>query len=266
MLEYNPFDCLPTAEELPDSDDTPVDNELQDLIPSLLKAVLALLWEKRWDWFFGVDMAIYYHAKEPAIVPDGFLSVGVQRFIDEDLRLSYVLWEEQVVPMLVLEVVSQKRRGEYSSKKKIYRDMGVLYYVVYNPLRRRKASLEVYKLVDGEYQLQFGNPVWLSEIGLGIGTDRGSYQGITREWLYWYDEQGQRILTPEEQIAQERQRTTEAEKLAQQERQRATEAQQLAQQERQRTTEAQQLAQQERQRAKLLEERLRSLGVDPDSL
>ncbi|EDX76963.1 hypothetical protein MC7420_1966, partial [Coleofasciculus chthonoplastes PCC 7420] len=76
MLEYNPSDCLPCAEELPDSDDTPVDNELQDLIPSLLKAVLALLWEKRWDWFFGVDMAIYYHAKEPAIVPDGFLSVG----------------------------------------------------------------------------------------------------------------------------------------------------------------------------------------------
>jgi Uma2 family endonuclease len=62
MLEYKPSDCLPCAEELPDSDDTPVDNELQDLIPSLLKAVLALLWEKRWDWFFGVDMAIYYHA------------------------------------------------------------------------------------------------------------------------------------------------------------------------------------------------------------
>ena len=223
MLEYNPLDCLPSAEELPDSDDTPVDNELQDLIPSLLKAVLALLWGNRWDWFFGVDMGIYYHAKESAIVPDGFLSVGVQRFIDEDLRLSYVVWEEQVVPMLVLEVVSHKRRGEYSSKKKIYRDMGVLYYVVYNPLRRRKAPLEVYKLVDGEYQLQFGNPVWLSEIGLGIGRERGIYQGMTREWLYWYDEQGKRILTPEEQIAHERQ-----------------------------------IAQQERQRAKLLEERLRS--------
>ncbi|WP_044211440.1 Uma2 family endonuclease, partial [Coleofasciculus chthonoplastes] len=174
MLEYNPLDCLPSAEDLPDSDDTPVDNELQDLIPSLLKAVLALLWENRWDWFFGVDMGIYYHPEKPAIVPDGFLSLGVQRFIDEDLRLSYVLWEEQVVPMLVLEVVSNKRRGEYSSKKTIYRDMGVLYYVVYNPLRRRKAPLEVYKLVDGEYQLQFGNPVWLSEIGLGIGAERGS--------------------------------------------------------------------------------------------
>jgi len=51
-----------------------------------------------------------------------------------------------------------------------------------------------------------------------------------------------------------------------QEKQRTREAEELAQRERQRATEAEQLAQQERQRAKLLEERLRSLGVDPDSL
>ena len=29
MVQYNPLQYLPTAEELPDSDDTPVDNELQ---------------------------------------------------------------------------------------------------------------------------------------------------------------------------------------------------------------------------------------------
>lgn len=37
ILYYNPKADLPSAEDLPDSDDTPVDNELQDLIPSLLK-------------------------------------------------------------------------------------------------------------------------------------------------------------------------------------------------------------------------------------
>ena len=35
LLRYNPLSCLPSAEDLPDSDDTPVDNELQDLIPHL---------------------------------------------------------------------------------------------------------------------------------------------------------------------------------------------------------------------------------------
>ncbi|MEH2394025.1 MAG: hypothetical protein V7K21_20960 [Nostoc sp.] len=59
MLNYNPLHCLPSAKDLPDSDYTPVDNELQDLIPSLLKAILAWLWTSRMDWFFGVDMGIY---------------------------------------------------------------------------------------------------------------------------------------------------------------------------------------------------------------
>ncbi len=43
MIQYNPLQHLRTAEELPDSDDTPVDNELQILIPNLLRAILALL-------------------------------------------------------------------------------------------------------------------------------------------------------------------------------------------------------------------------------
>jgi Uma2 family endonuclease len=224
MLKYNPLHCLPSAEDLPDSDDTPVDNELQDLIPGLLKAILAWVWASRMDWFFGVDMGVYYDPDQPAIVPDGFLSLGVERIFDEDLRLSYLLWEENVVPILVLEVVSHKRRGEYSSKKKLYAELEVLYYVVYNPRRRKKLPLEVYRLVNGEYVLLRGNPVWLPEVGLGMGSERGTYQGITREWLYWYDEQGVRFLTPEE-------RATAAE-----------------------------------QRVQMLEQQLRSLGVNPDSL
>lgn len=213
MLKYNPLHCLPSAEDLPDSDDTPVDNQLQHLIPGLLEAILAIVWANRQDWYFGVDMGVYYDPNQPAIVPDGFLSLGVERFIDEDLRLSYVLWEENVVPIMVLEVVSHKRRGEYSTKKQMYAELEVLYYVVYNPRRRKKPPLEVYRLVNGEYVLLSGNPVWLPEINLGIGRERGTYQGITREWLYWYDQQGQRLLTPEERILQAEQR---AQRLAEQ--------------------------------------------------
>ncbi len=217
LLNYNPRHCLPSAEDLPDSDDTPVDNELQDLIPHVLKDILALIWEERMDWYFGVDMGIYYDPYQPAIVPDGFLSVGVPRIIDSDLRLSYVLWEEQKVPTLVLEVVSHKRRKEYTQKKDFYAQMGVLYYVIYNPLRKRKPRLEVYKLNNGEYQLLQGEPVWLAELNLGIGREIGVYQGVEREWLYWYDRGGKRYLTSQE-------------------------------------------------KAKKLEERLRSLGVDPNEL
>ncbi len=65
MLNYDPLACLPSSEELPDSDDTPVDNELQDLIPGLLKALLAMAWPERMDWFFGIDMGIYYDPDLP---------------------------------------------------------------------------------------------------------------------------------------------------------------------------------------------------------
>ncbi|MEH2253419.1 Uma2 family endonuclease [Nostoc sp.] len=228
MLSYDPLACLPSSEKLPDSDDTPVDNKLQDLIPGLLKALLAIPWAERMDWFFGVDMGIYYDPDLPAIVPDGFLSLGVERFYDEDLRPSYVLWEEKKLPILMLDVVSKRYRGEDSTKKAEYAKLGILYYVVYNPFRRCKPRLEVYKLVNNVYELDDGNPVWLPEIGLGIGIERGTYLGIPRKWMYWYNQQGKRFLTPEEK-----------EKVAEQKAQKA------------------------QQETQLLRERLRSLGVDP---
>lgn len=118
MLQYKPGDCLPSSAELPDSDDTQVDNELQNLIPNLLEAVLAFIWNERSDWFFGVDMGIYFAPSQPPLVPDGFLSLGVERFIGEDGRLSYVLWEEDnIVPIFTLEVVSKTYGGEYEQKK-----------------------------------------------------------------------------------------------------------------------------------------------------
>ncbi len=243
LLEYNSRQCLPSAEDLPDSDETPVDNELQDLIPGLLKAILALIWSERMDWFFGVDMGIYYDPDQPAIVPDGFLAIGVPRIIDSDLRLSYVLWEERKVPIMVLEVVSQTRRREYTQKKQDYAQLGILYYVIYNPLRKRKPRLEVYKLEGGEYKLLEGEPVWLSEINLGIGKSEGIYQGITREWLYWYDEKGERYLTPEEII------------VATQQQLQGTENRAIL---------AEEQLQQERQRAQRLEQLLREKGINID--
>ena len=246
MLKYNLPRNWPSADELPDSDETPVDNELQELIPGLLKAILLILWSERMDWFFGIDMGVYHHPDEPAIVPDAFLSLGVERFYDEELRPSYVLWEENVMPLFVLEVVSPTYRKEYTAKLDIYQGLGVLYYVIYSSRRRRKPQLEVHKLVNGKYELQqSGHPVWMPEIGLGIGCERGNYSGVTREWLYWYDADGTRYLTPQEQIKQSAQRL---------------------QQESQRLQQESQRAQQESQRAEQLAQRLRELGVDPDNL
>ncbi len=60
---------LPSTEELPCSDDTPVDNEDQNLLPNLLLFALTQLWAERLNWFFGVDMAVYHTTNEIAINP-----------------------------------------------------------------------------------------------------------------------------------------------------------------------------------------------------
>lgn len=60
MLSVELKQNLPTSEELPGSDDTPVDNEDQNFLPNFLLFLLETLWKQRTDWFFEVDMAIYH--------------------------------------------------------------------------------------------------------------------------------------------------------------------------------------------------------------
>jgi Uma2 family endonuclease len=247
MLEFD-LQNLPSTQELPCSDDTPVDNEDQNLLPNILLFLLKTIWAERMDWYFGVDMAVYHTTGEDPtipVVPDAFLSIGVERRKGGKSRLSYATWEEAgVVPILVLEMVSQTIRGEYDVKMSLYAKLGVLYYVIYNPelwgQRRKKEheAFEVYKLIAGEYQLQQGEPYWMSEVGLGIGRCQMISDNELQEQLAWFDEAGDRYLTSEERAYLEQQR-------ADLERQRA---------------------ESERQRREQLEAFLRSQGFDPDHL
>ncbi|NEQ35548.1 MAG: Uma2 family endonuclease [Okeania sp. SIO3I5] len=245
MVNYNELLNLPSSDELPDSDDKPVDHEIQILIPNLLWLILNQLWGDRSDWFFGINMGIFHttgSSPRVAIVPDAFLSLGVPKLKDDKLRSSYILWEENyIVPIFVLEIVSKTYGDEYDQKMTDYARLGVLYYVIYNPdyfKRDQHERFEVYRLLNGAYQRLQGNPVWMPEIGLGIGTEVRNYYRYQRELLYWYDSEGNRFMTPEERELQERQRF-------QQERQRA---------------------EQQERRAEQLEQMLRSLGIDPEQL
>jgi Uma2 family endonuclease len=208
MLEEEALLSLPTEEDLPDSDEKPVDNELQLLAPMLLRGILAYIWDDRLDWFFGVNLGIYAVVNEPAIGPDAFLSLGVDRVRpNSKLRLSYLVYREGVMPQWVLEVVSKQPGSEYDQKFRQYAEMGVLYYAIYNPSHYRRDKhepFEVYRLMDGQYVRQMGNPVWMPEIGLGIGHEIGIHERHRRDWLYWYDEQGDRYPVPENVLKEEK--------------------------------------------------------------
>jgi Uma2 family endonuclease len=207
MVKSDPRFSLPSSAELPCSDDTPVDNEDQNFIPNLLLFLLEYIWANRKDWFFGVDMGVYHTTGVSPlvpIVPDGFLSLGVERRKADKSRKSYVVWEEDnIAPILALEIVSLTPGGEYDKKLDTYAKLGVLYYIIYNPeywQRDRHQPFEVYRLVNGGYQLQIGEPFWMPEVALGIG--RGQYISgdVQRQVLYWYNQQGKRYQTPEEQL------------------------------------------------------------------
>jgi Uma2 family endonuclease len=204
---------LPTADDLPCSDDKPVDSILQELLPGLLKAILIELWKERTDWLFGIDLGFYYDPDRPAVSPDGMLCLGVSDYPDENMRPSYVLWQEKVLPLFTLEVISKTSGGERTKKMDIYESMGILYYLIYAPLLKRKSKFQLYKLIDGKYVLQSHGkqPYWMPEVGLGIGAESLMYLSKEREWLFWYDEDGLRYPTPYERTAAEKQRAESAE-------------------------------------------------------
>jgi Uma2 family endonuclease len=226
-LEIQKFpNGLPVDDEFPCSDGKPVDSELQELVPGLLKSILMRIWRDKLDYLFAIDMGFYYGGG--CVSADGLLCLGVEQPKHDLKRSSYILSQEKVVPVLVLEVVSKTYGGEYDEKKVTYQKIGILYYVIYSPLLDDAERLEVYKLIGGEYVLQVGlgdeRRVWMPEVGLAIGREKRVYDRADREWLYWYDEAGCRYSTP-----------MEAEQA-------------------------------EATRSRLLADRLRELGVDPELL
>ncbi len=110
----------------------------------------------------------------------------------------------------------------------IYANLGVLYYVIYNPefwQRDLHQPFEVYRLVDGVYQLQIGEPYWMPEVGLGIGRCQTVFGKMQQEQLGWFNHLGIRYPTIDELADNERQRADAAQVQLDNERQRADAAQ-----------------------------------------
>jgi len=169
--------------------------------------------------------------------------------------LSYLRWaENNIMPILSLEVVSETYNSEYEEKLADYQKLGILYYAIYNPLTGRKGRfknrqrLEVYRLIDEKYELlpSENNRVWLPEIELALGYENGEHIGWEREWLYWYDGSGNRYLTANERAINAEAIATQERLIAHQERLAKEEAEAIATQERLAKQEAEAIATQER--------------------
>ncbi|WP_017716175.1 Uma2 family endonuclease [Kamptonema formosum] len=244
---------LPDHTQLPESDGTFVKNFQEHpqsiLLTDSLQPILRQV-HPDGQYCIGQDSGIYWRMTDPpekgAEAPDWFYVPNVPPTLNGEFRRSYVLWQELLAPLIVLEFVSgdgteerdrtpitavQNGKGQKCGKFWVYEQViRVPFYGIYEV---KKASVEVYHLVDGFYQVLEANERGhypIPFLGVELGIWQGQYQNLTLPWLRWWDSQGNLLLTGHERTEQERQR-----------------------------------AEQERQRAERLAAQLRALGIEPEA-
>ena len=238
--------------QLPESDGTFVKNfqeHPQSLI--LTDSIGPILQERHPDgqYAIGQDCGIYWRETEPpekgAEAPDWFYVPNVPPNLDGQIRRSYVLWREHIAPLIALEFasgngdeerdstpLSRTEEGVITKPGKFWvyeRVMRIPYYGIYEI---NSGRLEVYRLIDGYYQLlglnQRGHfPITSLDVELGLW--QGNYQNQTMLWLRWWDEEGNLLLIGDERAELERLRGEQQRERAEQERLRADSAEQAQQ-------------------------------------
>jgi len=239
------WETLPTMYDLEseDPEEPGLPDEFHAIQPQLLKETFCPRTYLPEQVFVGTDLNVYYEVRQPQWYkrPDWFAVLGVTRAQEQqDLRLSYVIWQEGVVPFLIVELLSPGTEDEDlgqtvrdadkpPTKWNVYeRILRIPYYLVFS---RYTGELRVFELMGVRYQALAiaQNRFWLPEIELGLGVWQGRYQEVEGRWLRWYDAYGHWLPTIQERAEQ-----------------------------------AELQLEQERSRSQALVERLRSLGIDPD--
>jgi len=189
-------------------DDTPVDNwnseKQQRLLPQTLyqhKDELPF----SWPFLVAANVGIFSDWHKPPIVPDVFLSLGVdvpQNWWRKGERVYFVPRFGKP-PELVIEIVSNTVGQEDSKKMLDYAQLGVLYYVIYDPDEALSPNvLRAYQLQGHGYREL--KHTWFAKLGLGLRLWEGWFEGHHETWLRWCDQKGQVFFTGSEQADEER--------------------------------------------------------------
>lgn len=191
------------------------------------------------SFFAAANVGVFAVAKNNPLVPDVLVSVDVEPPSDvhDKERRSYFVWEYGKVPDVVIEVVSNNVGGELTDRKRGYAKMRVPVYVVWDPEKHvSDEELTVFWLAGNVYR-RAENSV-IESLGLELQPWVGAFEGIEARWLRWRDLRAAWLPTGAERASYERAR-------AESERARA---------------------ETERARAEALADKLRALGIDPESV
>jgi Uma2 family endonuclease len=223
-------------------DGAPVDNIISERQQRLLTEALYASWSSDESFIALANVGLFVSPQLPPIVPDVLLSLGVEPHPDlkdygNKKHQSYMIWHYGKPPDVVLEIVSNLKGNELDQKLTRYAEVGVEYYVVYDPLEfYGTPTVRVFVRRSRKYE-QIDEAVF-PDIGLRLKIWNGTYQGIEGAWLRWFTMDGTLLLVGEELST-----------LLEQEQQRASTAETRAS-----TAEA---------RAEELAAKLRSLGIEP---
>jgi len=190
----------PDTSKLIQEDDTPLDSFINEKQQRLLTEVLSgYQLNDGIPFIVAANVGIFRNVRLPAIVPDVFLSLNVtvpDNLERQDVR-SYLLWEFGKSPEIVIEIVSPTPGNELGSKFTDYALMGVMYYVVYDPLGELSdRPLQIFQLQGGRYVPK--TDLWFPLVGLGLTLWQGAFESMNRTWLRWCDAEGNVIPTVEE--------------------------------------------------------------------
>lgn len=225
---------LPRGEDLPYDDDTPLETE-RHLYQIILLLETLLPWlRKLGKGYAGGNMFLYFSPNQ--IKTEMFRGPDFFVVTDADFkeRKSWVVWEEGLSPNVVIELLSDTTRKEdKTNKKRIYeKEICVNEYFWYDP--HNPLDWAGFELVDGKYEEKKSDireRYICKELDLALVRWRGVFLERESTWLRFETLDGLLLPTKQEREQEARQREVEA-----------------------------------NQRADTLAAKLRSLGIDPDSL
>jgi Uma2 family endonuclease len=211
-----PAEAVPDLEQFVIEDGKPVDDILTEKQRRLLTEPLQTGWSAPDGQPFVVmaNVGVFHALREPPIVPDVLLAVGVTQGADlsERENLSYFVWTRGKAPDVAIEIVSNREGGEDSDKLRTYARVGVPYYVIFDPDNLLRAGvLRAFELQGRRYR-PLAEPYFLEATGLGMRLWEGTFEGLNRSWLRWCDRNGNIIPTGAENAETERDRAECAEK------------------------------------------------------
>lgn len=194
-----PHLTLPTMYDLPS--ENPEEPGLPDDFHFFQPLLLRLTFQPT-NWnpdlvYSAADLNLYYDKNHTLWYkrPDWFGVVGVGKLYQgRDLRLSYVTWQENANPFVVVELLSpgtededlgetEQKENKPPTKWKIYEEiLRVPYYIVFS---RYTNEIQPYHLVGGRYEaMDFSNGrLLMPELGLSLGLWQGTFLGIDQLWL-----------------------------------------------------------------------------------